>query len=97
MARKSKAELDEKRQKFLQLKQLTESKGWPIFQGILKEEFSEAITRASESTDENERAEARGAIKFIKKMTDTISSEMGFGELAQKEYVARFVNPPKGS
>ena len=97
MARKSKAELDAKRVRFLQLKQLTDSKGWPIFKEILTEEFCAAIARASESPDENERAEARGTIKFIKKMTDSISSEMGFGELAQRQYVEQYVNPPKGA
>ena len=96
MARRSKADLEKKSQRYLALKQTTASKGWPIVLELLTNEFGEAVEIATESKDENERAEARGTIKFIKRFTDSISSEMGFGDLAQREYVERFINPPKG-
>ena len=96
MARKSKEELEARRVKYLALKQLTKSSGWPILQQILKDEFHAALDQVSAPKSAKAEVEARGVIRFIKKFSDTLDTEMKFGEFAQKEYVERFVNPPKG-
>lgn len=92
---KSKAELDSQRQKFLELKQVTTSKGWLRIQEILTDEFNDALDTVCAPKSAKAEVEARGIIKFIKKFTDTLNTEMGFGKLAQKEYVKNYINPPQ--
>lgn len=96
MARKSRAELDKERQKYLALKDLTKSRGWPVLQQILKDKFKEALDVVCAPKSVKAEVEARGAIKLIKDLTDTIDREMGFGKVAQDEYMKQYFNPPKG-
>lgn len=95
MAKKTRTELEESRKKYLALKQLTNCSGWPVVQQILTDEFKAALDTLSDPKTVKAEVEARGIIKFIKKFTDTLNSEMGFAELAQEEYIATYVNPPK--
>lgn len=95
MSQKSKEQLEKQGQDFKALKQLTETRGWSIVKQILTDEFEEALETLSNPKSIKAEVEARGIIKFIKKFTDTLNSEMGFGEHAQKEYVKKYVNPPK--
>lgn len=92
---RSKAELDEKRHKYLALKELKRSRGWSELETILRDEFSKALDEVSSPKTVKAEMEARGVIKFIKRLTDTIDTEMKFGELAQKEYIEKHINPPK--
>ena len=93
--KKSKSELDEQRQKFIGLKQVTECNGWRFVEKILEDEFNDALETVCNPKSVKAEVEARGIIKFIKKFTETISSEMAFGKLAQEKYVKIHINPPK--
>ena len=93
--KRTKQELDAQRQKFLALKQVTQSKGWDLVKKILTDEFNDALDTVCAPKSAKAEVEARGIIKFIKKFTDTLNSEMGFGKIAQKQYVKDYINPPK--
>lgn len=93
---KSRARLEAERQKYLLLKQVTLCKGWPLVQEVLMDAYNEALETIQTAKTIDETLEAKGTIKFIKKFTDTLNSEMGFGKLAQAEYVKKHVNPLKG-
>jgi len=95
--KKSKSELDEKRAKYLSLKQVTQSKGWELVEKILRDEFNDALDSVCNPKSIKAEVEARGIIKFIKKFTETLNSEMAFGKMAQEEYIKYYINPPKDS
>lgn len=92
---RSKAELEKKSADHQVLKQLTEHRGWAIVQKMLTDEFNDALDQLTEPNSPGQEAEARGAIKFIKKFTDALNAELRIGEAAKKEYVKKYVNPPK--
>ena len=91
--KKTRDELEEARLPYLELKQLTQQRGWDRLQLILRDEFHAALdTLASPKTVKAE-VEARGVVKFIKKLMDRVNSELEFGKLAQEEYVRTYINP----
>ena len=93
--RKSKAELESQSRDFQALKQLTQTRGWKLVQQILTDEFNDALDTVSAPKSAKAEIEARGIIRFIKKFTDTLNSEMGFGKHAQEQYVQQYVNKPQ--
>jgi DNA gyrase inhibitor GyrI len=93
--KKSKDQLEKDRRPYIELKQLTQSKAWATVERILHDEFRDAINILIDPNDPTQADKARGTILFIKKFTDTLNSEMGFGKVAQEQYIKSFINPPK--
>jgi len=93
--KKSKDQLEKDRLPYLELKQLTQMKAWATVEKILHSEFKDALDTVCNPKTAKAEIEARGIIKFIKKFTDTLNAEMGFGKLAQEQYIKSFINPPK--
>ena len=91
--KKSKESLDLARQRYAALQSLTKQNGWQYIEQILRDEFHKAIDQVSNPKSVKAEVEARGIIKFIKKLTDSINSEMQFGKLAQEEYVQQYITP----
>ncbi len=93
--KKSKDQLEKDRIPYVELKQLTQQKAWATVERILHEEFKSALDILIEPNDPTQADRARGTISFIKKFTETLNAEMGFGKLAQEQYIKQFINPPK--
>ena len=93
--KKSKDQLEKDRLPYVELKQLTQHKAWAIVDKILTQEFHDALETVCNPKTAKSEMEARGIIKFIKKFTETLNNEMGFGKVAQEQYIKSFINPPK--
>ena len=93
--KKSKDQLEKDRLPYVELKQLTNMKAWATVERILHDEFEAALNILIEPNDPTQADKARGTISFIKKFTETLNAEMGFGKLAQEQYIKSFINPPK--
>ena len=93
--KKSKDQLEKDRRPYVELKQLTQTKAWATIDKILHDEFEDALETVCNPKTAKAELEARGIIKFIKRFTETLNSEMGFGKVAQEQYIKSFINPPK--
>ena len=93
--KKSKDQLEKDRLPYVELKQLTQMKAWATVERILTDEFQAALDTVCDPKTVKAELEARGIIKFIKKFTETLNAEMGFGKVAQEQYIKSFINPPK--